>query len=262
MHSVGGYFDSAERDRIRWIMRGYMHANRIGTPKLRDLIAEANDLAARRDGKEPIALSTVQRFVAGRHRANDTFVGLCARFVAGLPDTDPVQMFGGHLAAFLAAGRTLAPVPQELVGMFLGQTRRPEITARGMRLLRPQGESDSLVPYSRVQVSALVGQPFCLMQETVEHRIDRTPLDLAMNTAPRQSYEGILTNADGTAFALLRNTLTGAPKTYWLTRNERGEIIGEGHEGRPSLDGCFNDTGTTETVIVVLSPPPLEDDHG
>lgn len=101
MGSTLVYFDKAERDRIRDALRRYMKDNRIGAPKLRDLIAEANGMSARRDGKEPIALSTVQRFISDAHRANDSFVGLCARFTDGFPKSDPITTFGAEAASFL-----------------------------------------------------------------------------------------------------------------------------------------------------------------
>lgn len=252
---VLAYFDKAERDRIRRVLLRYMQDNRIGTPKLRDLIAEANGLAARRDGKEPIALSTVQRFVADTHRANDTFVGLCARFATDLPDADPVAMFGDQLTAFLGAGReSCQPVPQDIAGMFACHARR-DPSAGGKMWILPKGDERDYLPYSRMEIAPGPGHPFAAIRETVEHgTAPRDPL-LGPATPLRRSYEGVATDAGGTVLALMRDILLGTPRIYWLGRAADGRFIGEGGEPLSQFDpGSSPSPVLPATVRIMLTP--------
>lgn len=261
---MAGYFDSAERDRIRRIMLRYMQDNRIGTPKLRDLIAAANGLALRRDGKDPIALSTVQRFVAGTHRANDTFVGLCARFVADLPDVTPIATFGDQLATFVALGdpHGLTAVPSDLFGLY--DCKAQLEISKGPLRLRLKGDESDFVPYSELRIGALRGRPFAAIREAIIHKNASAVPDPFPTTRPRHSYEGILMYPAGAAFALMRNILTGTPRTYWLGRNADGRLFGEGHEAPSHLKPPDqSNPAVAKTTRIMLTPlPEIESDDG
>ena len=242
MDTTLAYFDKAARGGIRDALRRYMKDNRIGTPKLRDLIAEANGIAPRRDGKEPIALSTVQRFIADTHRANDSFVGLCARFVEGLPEitADPLAAFGEQVSAFLGVEHGAAnvlPVPPEIAGAF---TCRAELgpIGRGHLRLRPKPDGSHLVPFSDMDIERLPDRPFAVIRETI---VNWTAMgydgpDPDLETQPRRFYEGVMIRPNGQLLALMRNTLSRTPRIYWLALGADDRLVGDGHEPFASLD--------------------------
>jgi hypothetical protein len=236
------YFDKAERDRIRDALRRYMKDNRIGTPKLRDLITEANGMAARRDGKEPIALSTVQRFITDSHRANDSFVGLCARFAEGLPKADPILAFGQEAATFLGVELhrgAFLPVPPEIEGAFTCQVERAPVRV-GKLWVRPRPGDSHYAPFSDMRIDALPGRPFAAIRETVANWTARGEggIEPELATPPRRSYEGALIRSGGQLVALMRNTLLRTPRVYWLSLDEDGQLVGDGHEPFGDLDGA------------------------
>lgn len=261
------YFDKAERERIRRVLLRYMQDNRIGTPKLRDLIAEANGLVARRDGKEPIALSTVQRFVSNTHRANDSFVGLCARFAADLPDADPVAVFGEQLTAFLDAndpgkegGNAPQALPPVMAGAFACHARR-DLPASGQMRLLPKGDDRDLIPYSRLEITPMPGQPFATVHERVRHRTPPADPLLGPATVPCRAYEGVATGTGGAVLALMRDMLLGTPRLYWLGRAADGGLAGEGSESPSRF--ADNQGGPTlpTSVRIVLAPEPEDEDE-
>ena len=81
------FYDDAERGRIRAALMRYQAQNGIGAPRLRDLIADANGLTLRKDGRDPIALRPVQRILTGKHRANDSFDLIPGRPFASIRET-------------------------------------------------------------------------------------------------------------------------------------------------------------------------------
>lgn len=253
------YYDDVERSRIRDALRRYLAQNGIGAPKLRDLIADANGLAFRKDGGDPIALSTVQRFITGRHRVNDSFVRLCARFAEGLPDNDPVTTFGQQLSAFLGVRRgegDYPPVPSEVTGSYLCHAKRALPTGQLLRLIS-KNNPDDLVAYSRIEIDPIPDRPFASIRETVENwqAAASGAVDTELDTQPRRSYVGIVACPEGLLFALMRNVTTGMPRVYWLTRTAGDGMGGYGHESISNLDsGEGIDRAVHTTVEVALAP--------
>jgi hypothetical protein len=72
----------------------------------------------------------------------------------------------------------------------------------------------------------------------------------------RHRYEGIALDKDKPIIALLRNVLTGFPKSYWLYPDE-----GENFYGYVSVRG-FNDPEKGEPQPVVLDAASPEDEAG
>lgn len=252
------YYDDAERSRIRQAMRRYLSQNRIGSPKLRDLIADANGLSQRKDGADPIALSTVQRFIVGKHRVNDGFVRLCANFVAGLPDADPIAAFGEQLMAFLGVshGEGLPGMPSDLAGSYACHAKRALPTGQNLRLL-PKDNPKDLVPFSRITIDLLPDCPFAAIRETVENWDAVAPgkPDPRLTTPPRRAYEGVVACPDGTLFALMRNVTSGTPRIYWLARTTGNWLGGYGHESISNLDsGDGIERAAHTTTQIVLAP--------
>lgn len=257
-----GYFDQAARARIRHAMLRYMQDNRIGTPKLRDLIVAANGMALRRDGKDPIALSTVQRFIAGTHRANDSFVGLCARFAEGLPDDDPVAAFGDQIAAFLGIERgaeNYRPLPPEIAGSY---TCRTEMTPVGKGKLRldPQPDDRHLVPFSDMVIEPLPDRPFATIRETITNWTASIhgSAESSLTSHPRRSYDGVLVYPNGQLLALMRDALWRTPRIYWLTRADDDRLIGDGREPLSWLDAASNTGDSWYTNLRITAIPVQE----
>lgn len=252
------YYDDAERSRIRQAMRRYQSQNNIGSPMLRNLIADANGLGPRKDGADPIALSTVQRFITGKHRVNDAFVRLCEKFVAGLPDDDPVTAFGEQLMAFLGIshGDALPGMPSDIAGSYISHAKRALPTGQHLRIL-PKDNPNDLVPFSRIRINLLPDYPFAAIRETVENWDAVTPgkSDPRLKTPPRRSYEGVVACPDGTLFALMRNVTSGTPRIYWLARTVGNGLGGYGHESISNLDsGDGIDRAAQTTTQIVLAP--------
>ncbi|WP_257315974.1 hypothetical protein [Shinella pollutisoli] len=252
------FYDDAERGRIRAALRRYLAQNGIGAPKLRDLIADANGLAFRKDGGEPIALSTVQRFITGKHRVNDSFVRLCARFAEGLPGDDPVAVFGEQLTAFLGVRRgegEFPPVPAEVAGSYTCHAKRALPTGQLLRLL-PKGNPADLVPFSRIEIDLIPDRPFASIRETIENwgAAAPTAADIKLETPPRRSYVGIVACPEGLLFALMRNVTTGMPRVYWLAQTGGNGLGGYGHESISNLDsGEAIERAVHTTTQVALS---------
>ena len=242
------YYDSAQRERIRAAIRCYAQENRVGAPKLRDLIADANGLSRRKDGADPIALSTVQRFLADTHRVNDGFVRLCARFVAGLPDADanpslkpdPVRAFGDLFAAFLGVwrdGRDCRPVPPDMRGAFQSYAFAALPPGEIMRVRR-SGDPSNLVPFSRLRIEVEPGHVIATVFETITNWRALPPdaSGTERETMPRRSYEGVMIHPNGALVAVMRNVLTGTPRISWLDRRADNTVLGYGHESYSALD--------------------------
>lgn len=253
------YYDDVERSRLRAALRRYLAKNGIGTPKLRDLIADANGLAFRKDGGDPIALSTVQRFITGKHRVNDSFVRLCARFADGLPDEDPVTTFGEQLSSFLGVRRgegNYASVPPDIAGSYMCHAKRALPVGQLMRVL-PKDNPRDLVPFSRIRIDLIPSRPFAAILETVENWGAVVPVtaDPGMETLPRRSYAGIVASPEGLLFALMRNITTGTPRVCWLARTSGNGLGGYGHESISNLDsGEGIDRAVQTTTQIVLTP--------
>lgn len=90
----GAMFDEATRERIRRKLLTYMKGGGIGAPRLAIMIKKSTPR-----GPE-IPIKTLQRFLKGKIRTNDMYVGFFQDFVAGLPDPDPIGELGRAMAAF------------------------------------------------------------------------------------------------------------------------------------------------------------------
>jgi hypothetical protein len=53
----------------------------------------------------------------------------------------------------------------------------------------------------------------------------------------------------------MRNVLTGAPRTYWITKYTGSQLLGRSHEALSSLDAAPNlGSDPVETAQVVIEP--------
>lgn len=247
------YHDKAERDRIRDTLLRYMRENRFGVPRLQQLVADANGTAI-----DNVPLKTPQRFLADSHRSNDMIVRLCARFAAGLPEADPVTALGDQLASFLGvwrSGQGCQPVPADLAGSFASSARLALPPGQNLRIL-PKGGPE-YVPYSEVGIDLLPGRAFASVREIV-FNWTRQPLTapaIEPETTPRRAYEGVAIHPNGALFVLMRNVLTGTPRTYWLDRAPGSKFAGYGHESIGTLDMKASDGNELHSSIrVVLAP--------
>lgn len=216
------YFDAAERDRIRRALLCYMEENRIGVPTLQRLVAEANDIILDR-----VPLKTLQRFLADTHRVNDMMVRFCRDFLRDLPDDDPLDLYGAQLAAFHAPPDGGAPLaPDRYAGSF-----------EGIGQVRPQGgmlvfsKGADITKVSDLTLAARSATAFLRAAETVSNwRYDAEPQGNA-----RRAYVGVAVTTATGLLVSLRNSLTGAPRTYWLTATPDG-LAGQGAEPHGPLD--------------------------
>ncbi len=225
------YFDEGERQAIRHSLLRYIDENNIGVPTLQRLIAAANGISV-----DQLPLKTLQRFMADTHRSNDLMVRYCHHFVRGQL-VDPIKSFGDQFAAFLGVwrdGRDCRPVPPDMAGTFASHTKEALPPGQTMRVSR----AGDLVPFSRIQVDLLPGHVFAVISETIVNwkALPSGTSDYSLPTTPRRNYEGVLIHPNGALFAIMRNVLTGTPRTYWLDRHADNRVFGYGHESYGALD--------------------------
>src|SRR5690606_21292997 len=92
-------FDSAERERSRAALRRYMREHGIGASKLQYQIEKADQ-----PRKREIPLSTLQRFILGKHHTQEHHVALCHAFVKDLPyygEGREIEQLGAAFYSFL-----------------------------------------------------------------------------------------------------------------------------------------------------------------
>lgn len=230
-------FDQADRDRIRRALLRYMRDNAIGVPTLQKLIAEANDLSLDR-----VPLKTLQRFLGNTHRTNEAIVRFCDRFAADLDEADPITALGEQAAAFHGVwrnGHDCRPLPPELAGAYTGRAETEAQATEGMRLiLDGTAQKTDWVAFSQLDIEQPAGRPFAVAREAVTNWQKKRPASESgtPETEPRRIYEGIILHPNDCLFALLRNTLTGAPRIYWLARFNDHPLAGHGHEALGTLD--------------------------
>ena len=201
-----------------------MEENRIGVPTLQKLIAEANDLTLDR-----LPLKTLQRFLADSHRSNDIMVRFCHRFAADLADDDPLDSFGEALIGFwgaTASVRNWQALAPDMIGAFEG---RAEEAVTGLRM-----GQDSWVPFSTLTVEAVPAQPYARAAETISNWSRTASPD--SGDSVRRSYEGVLLHPPGALLLALRNSLTGAPRLYWLDAFDGPRLTGYGHESATPIE--------------------------
>lgn len=251
--TVKNRFDQADRDRVRRVLLRYMQEHAIGVPTLQKEIAAANDLSLDR-----VPLKTLQRFLGNTHRSNEAMVRFCDRFVASTSDTDPIDALGEQLAAFLGVwrdGHGCRSVPQEFGGSFV--TRTKTATATGLRLWTPTKQQSERVPYSNLEITLLPGRAFGSVRETVANWTQQEiePPSPDAETIPRRCYEGIVIHPNGAFFVLMRNVLTGAPRTYWIAKYTENRLLGQVHEAFSSLDAAPKlGSEPIEAVQVIMEP--------
>lgn len=199
-------FDSAERERIRAALRRYMRENRIGAPALQYRIEEADQ-----PRKREIPLSTLQRFIAGKHHTQDHHVALCHAFVKDL--------------SYYGEGREV-----EQLGAALLSFVQPEIPEVGVApdaapLAKFAGTWESSA--SVLTLTAAPGQKFLLARESARPLLaagqnERDP-EIA---ARRRMREGVMIIVAAGAHAMLRDTLTRQIRTAYLARQGNAEEPG------------------------------------
>lgn len=237
------YFDETERQSIRRSLLRYIDENNIGVPTLQRLIATTNGISI-----DQLPLKTLQRFMADTHRSNDLMVRYCHHFVVDQFAPDPVIAFGDQFAAFLGIwrdGRDCRPVPPDMAGTFASHTKEALPPGQTMRVSR----AADLVPFSRIQIDLLPDRAFAVIRETIVNWKAQAPgaADLGLPTTPRRDYEGVIIHPQGALFAVMRNVLTGTPRTYWLDRQADNRVLGYGHESYGALD------------VKILGGSPLHD---
>lgn len=220
------YFDEAERQGIRRSLLRYIDENNIGVPTLQRLIAAANEVSV-----DQLPLKTLQRFMADTHRSNDLMVRYCHHFVSEQRVADPIADFGDQFAAFLGVwrdGRDCRPMPLDMAGAFESNAEAALPPGQTMRVSR----AGDLVPFSRIKIDLLPGRVFAVIRETITNWKAQPPgtAEDSLPTAPRRAYEGVIIHPHGALFAVMRNILTGTPRTYWLGRQPDNRVLGYGHE--------------------------------
>ncbi|KAB2884135.1 MAG: hypothetical protein F9K34_09725 [Albidovulum sp.] len=192
MNETGGLItvSEEERARIRAALQAYMRAHRIGVPTLCALVID-------RDPRQrEMPLSTLQRFLRGKHRTGDAYVTMCAQFLEREGFTppevrDPLAALGGAMAGFWSGADIDASVYAPLVGSYLHVEGKDEEQADYELIV-------SEVPAGRYMVAR-------------EQRGGIVP-------ALRYSFEGVLVRAGALILIAMRETLTGLPRSYWLER--------------------------------------------
>jgi hypothetical protein len=135
-----------------------------------------------------------------------------------------VDQFGEQLAAFHAT-----PAPplalENCAGTFEGIA---EVRQKGLALHNP----DATTKMSDLTLTARPAARFLRAVELVSNwRAETAPDGKA-----RRAYEGAAVVTAAGLVVLLRNILTGAPRTYWLTAVPEG-LAGQGTEPTGPLDG-------------------------
>lgn len=216
------HYEPAERARIRRKLLRYMEENRIGVPKLQLLIVRANGYRA--DQIDFVSLKTLQRFLADKHRTNDTFITLCARFAEDLPDEDPIGDLGAALTTFMRGKVDEAgplAFPEHVLGAYDATLETTPAVPVG--------------PYSRLTVDRVVGTTFASVSEMVGSV--RPEGDRPTSEGSWRVYEGVMFKPSVRFFALMRNALTGAPRTYdfaymrVMNKDRIGTLRGFGTDG-------------------------------
>lgn len=204
-------FDSAERERIRAALRRYMREHRVGAPALQYRIEEADQ-----PRKREIPLSTLQRFITGRHHTQDHHVALCHAFVKDLP--------------YYGEGREVEQLGTALLSFLQPELPEQGETAEGGRLAKLAGTWESAA--SVLTLTAAPDRTFLLARESARCLLatgeDERDPELA---ARRRVREGVMVAVAAGAHALLRDTLTRQIRTAFLARasdiNEQGVLQGE-----------------------------------
>lgn len=217
------HIDDTARERVRRALRRYMAESRIGVPSLQALIIKA-DAPRRRE----IPLSTLQRFLAGRHRTSDHHVVLCHKFVKDLPYYGE----GKDLAAFGAAALTLFAPPlyasegrnaPPIIASYLAGRYR---TSRYMSDFKEDLSYEEEFPHpplpgrfeSEISLTAAAEGLWLDVRETVVEPavIEAQGNDPNPTRDRRFLFEGIAVCVPPQIHIFLRDALTRQPKLYTL----------------------------------------------
>ncbi len=169
-------FDRTTRDSVRRKIIHYMTDHRIGVIKLAVRITEANPR------KPDIPIKTLQRFLAGRHRTNDMYVGFFQHFAESLPDPDPVGVLGRSMATMYGAIRLSE----------LSDSAPP----RRYAVIAERGGDHS-------ELTAADDGEFRRVHEIV-------------SGSGHHFYDGAMVRTGSVELAVLKDRLLGLPKTYML----------------------------------------------
>ncbi len=241
-------FDETEREGIRRALRGYMSDHRIGVPTLNERIEKA-DAPLHRE----MPLSTLQRFLRGKHRTSDFYVEMCAAFLRKMDLPIAPHAFGVSLASFYSVptGEAAEPMAMSIDGL-AGNYRVYLMAAQTESPLpvRPQSKT----PSSWMTLSGLPGRGFLIAEEDI--RVD--PSD--PKNKRRLAYEGVALWRGDTLYAMLRSALTRHPRTYSLRprqhdpRVEKFILEGEGFEHPVALDRHSHCKAQFITHFEMVSP--------
>lgn len=218
-------FDLAEREHVRRALLRYMREHRIGVPKLKDRIIEADPR------RREIPLSTLQRFLIGRHHTQEHHVALCQAFVRELPwygEGRDLAEFGTALSVFLQG--------------YVEVSEREVLAARLAEEFAASYQSAS----STLTLSVLERQPYLLAHETARALLapdqdsERKGDELE---ARRRSRDGVMVLAASGVYVVLRDGLTRQLKMIHLMKRATpadGEetFVLEGESYQPAfMDG-------------------------
>lgn len=175
-------FDTTTRERIRLRILHYKKQHGIGVVRLAERITLANA------HKPEIPIKTLQRFLAGKMRTSDLYVGFFEKFAEGLPDPDPVREVGRSMATLYGA-----PGERDYTGVYSG---------KGILVSH---QKDFKRPFNS-EVIIRGDEQFWRITERVGHP------DHAI-------YDGVLVCSGEVAIAVMKDRLTGLPRSYILAKN-------------------------------------------
>lgn len=244
-------FDIQERDRMRSSLLRYMQENRIGVPSLQVRIAHAAGRSV-----DLIPLKTLQRFLAHSHRTNDSFLIPVYQFSADLPVREENASIGQILARFFGGVAKEETAEHDaragLSGSFAVFVEKdpPKVLGRKDKPFRARKSNLSARSDERRGVSVLV--------EEVLLKDDGGPVH--KDSEFRHRYEGFALDHSAPIIALLRNVLTGFPKSYWLYPDGQRFYGYVSARGLNEPDGADAAARQPRTVIVEVASP--EDEEG
>lgn len=229
MNETGGLItvSEEERARIRAALRAYMRAHRIGVPTLCALVID-------RDPRQrEMPLSTLQRFLRGKHRTGDAYVTMCAQFLeregfTPPEERDPLADLGGAMAGFWSGRDFDAAAFAPLVGSYVHVYAKDTDTEQNVLTVR---EAPALYLAVHEQRGGVVPEL-------------------------RYNFEGVLVRAGVLFLIAMRETLTGLPRTYWLERlasppQYKGTYLqGQATEALFRVEGDNGTCMQTEQVLI------------
>jgi len=221
---------------LRRKLNDYMERERIGVAALRQQIAAKADKAA-----GDLTDQALLRFLAGRERAGNDIVALCAAFAEQASQRDPVIALGDALAGFQQCDSD-----DERRAAVCGTY---EVTAH-LAPIEGFPVKDPAVRYGAISFEAIAGRPYLRAVETTP---DRSASKLREEAGQDHVFEGVaLVQAHGVT-AYLRDMLTRRPKSYVLDRQAAarpgkfsGIVTSPAYDGRTGAGGVVLDVTLAE----------------